>query len=593
MSKSASTPSFAEKRTRQKADKLVRTADSALASGKVTDALSAAQQALALLSDYAPSTFAMARIMRAMGKLPDAVGMLQKACNSADAKIEYFHELAGVLGAMGKFDLVQQVLFAAIRRFPTHGPTYSELGVILVQGEFTSQGIDILKKAVAFSPNDWRSLNNLGSALIKVGREQEALDYLVKAEKLVAKNPERLERTLLLIGEAQRHMGALDKARSTFNKALNINPNSGRAWHDLADVMKFTVESPEIGKMTAALALDEASLGKQDREMISFSLGKAYMDCADPKQAIAHLDQANALRRSDFAFDPIKKQGYDSKITCDRVRRIADYFPKELFDNLPEITDGASSSHAFIVGMPRSGSTLVEQILGSHPNTLPTGELRSFPKFKDELFGPVFPNQPEDRDKTGSKELLSKLWASYRDEVHDMFPPTNGTRVIIDKMLGNFSWAGLILLSVPGAKIIHCRRDPVDTCLSCYSKRFANLQVYTCNQTELGEFYRAYDDLMTHWRAILPKDRFIEVNYEDVVADIEPQSRRLIDFLGLPWNDVVLEFQNSSRSVRTASAAQVRQKLYQSSVERWKPYAPYIQPLLAALGIHPQDEDSL
>ena len=237
--------------------------------------------------------------------------------------------------------------------------------------------------------------------------------------------------------------------------------------------------------------------------------------------------------------------------------------------------------------MPRCGSTLTEQILGSHPETLATGELRTFPKFKDRLFGTLFPSQPEDHDKIGNSTLLAELGKSYREEVVAMYPPTPATKLIIDKMLGNFSWVGLILLSVPGAKIIHCRRNPVDTCLSCYSKRFANLQVYTCNQTELGEFYRAYEDLMTHWRAVLPKDRFIEINYEDLVTNIEPEARRLIDFLGLPWDDAMLDFHKTERSVRTASAAQVRQGLYQTSVERWKPYAPYIKPLLKALGIKP------
>ncbi len=185
--------------------------------------------------------------------------------------------------------------------------------------------------------------------------------------------------------------------------------------------------------------------------------------------------------------------------------------------------------------------------------------------------------------------MLTELAKLYRDEVQAMFTPSSTTKIIIDKMLGNFAWAGLILLSVPGAKIIHCRRNPVDTCLSCYSKRFANLQVYAYDQTELGHYYRAYEHLMAHWRAVLPKDRFIEVNYEDLVADIEPEARRLIEFLDLPWNDAVLDFHKTERLVRTASAAQVRQGIYQTSVERWKPYAPYIQPLLTALGIETRD----
>lgn len=590
MSDKAATPSFSEKRNRQKADKLVRTATSALAAQKLPEATTSAQQALALSPDYGPALHCNAQIARAKGKLGDAAGMLQRACNLADAKIEYFHEFAGVLGAMGKFDLVQQILFAAIRRFPTHAPTYRELGVILIKAEYLSQGIEILTKAAQFDPKDWRNLINLGSALIKVGRPYEALAHLEAAEKLVANEPDALERVLLSAGEARRHLGELDQAREKFRQVLDKNPSSGRAWHDLADVTKFSKDNPEIGEMEDQFAKGADQLEKLDHEMIGFALGKAFMDCDNPERAMFYLDRANALRRSDFAYDPAKGTGYDSRTNCERVRRIKDFFPKDLFENLPK-AKSAEPQYAFIVGMPRSGSTLTEQILGSHPNALPTGELRTFPKFKDKIFGPTFPSTPEDNDKIRSSERLGQLWTSYQQEVHDMYPPTDKTNVIIDKMLGNFSWAGLILLSVPGAKIIHCQRNPVDTCLSCYSKRFANLQVYTCDQTELGDFYRAYDDLMAHWRSVLPPERFIEVSYEEMVHDAKAQARRLTDFLGLPWDENVLHFQDAKRSVRTASAAQVRQGLYTTSVERWKPYEPYIQPLLAALGITRRNEE--
>lgn len=585
MSKAASTSSFAERRNRQKVDKLIRTAQSALSSGKASDAQARAQEALLLVPDYGPALMMSAQIHRATGNLTEAARLLQTACNLPDTKIDYFRELAGIFASAAKYDLVQQILFAAIRKFPTHVQTYSDLGVYLIQGENVTQGIAILEKAVALSPDDWRALNNLGTALLKVGREKEALEYLARAEELGPDEPERRLNNLLQLGEAQRHMGDLDGAQECFRKAIAQNARSGRAWHDLADVIKFTSESPEIQTMVDILNADSDALPKVDREMIGFALGKAYIDSKDPKQAILYLDAANALRRQDFAEDTPNRKAYDSKTACNRVRAIAKYFPAGLFENLPPKMD-EGPDHTFIVGMPRCGSTLTEQILGSHPETLTTGELRSFPKFKDRLFGTLFPSQPEDQEKISNQALLTELANSYRDEVNAMYPRPPETKIIIDKMLGNFSWAGLILLSVPGAKIIHCRRNPVDTCLSCYSKRFANLQVYSYNQKELGEFYRAYEDLMAHWRSVLPKDRFIEINYEDLVSNLEPEARRLIDFLGLPWDDAMLDFHKTERSVRTASAAQVRQGLYQTSVERWKPYAPYIKPLLKALGIN-------
>jgi hypothetical protein len=154
---------------------------------------------------------------------------------------------------------------------------------------------------------------------------------------------------------------------------------------------------------------------------------------------------------------------------------------------------------------------------------------------------------------------------------------------IIDKMPANFLYAGAIHAALPHARIIHCRRNPIDTCLSCYSKLFTREQLFTYNQTELGAFHRHYQSLMAHWRRILPATNFLEIAYETMVDDKEAQTRRLLNFLGLPWSDACLDFHRTIRPVRTASVNQVRQPIYKTSVDRWKPYAPYLRDLLAAL----------
>ncbi len=226
--------------------------------------------------------------------------------------------------------------------------------------------------------------------------------------------------------------------------------------------------------------------------------------------------------------------------------------------------------------MPRSGTTLIEQILASHPMIVGAGELRTLHALSEEIadFPVAVPDLPVAR--------LKALGEAYLARVASM---SAGRRHVVDKMPSNFQLCGLIRLALPDAKIIHSRRDPVDTCLSCYTKLFAGEQAFTYDQSELGRFHRAYQALMAHWRAVLPASHFLEVDYEAVVDDVEAQARRMLDFLGLPWDDRVLRFHETERPVRTASVNQVREPIYRTSAGRWKKHAAQLRPLLEALGV--------
>jgi hypothetical protein len=228
----------------------------------------------------------------------------------------------------------------------------------------------------------------------------------------------------------------------------------------------------------------------------------------------------------------------------------------------------------FVFGMPRSGTSLIEQILASHRDVQAAGELSTLSRVVSRL-GP-FPAALSGL----TPDIATQLGRLYLDEIE---PLAAGRSRVVDKMPSNFFYAGLIPLLLPQARIVHVLRNPLDTCLSCYSKLFAREQLFSYDLTELGRFYRGYDKLMAHWRAILPADRFLEVRYEDVVADLEGQARRLISFLDLPWDDACLRFAETDRVVRTASANQVRGPLFATSVDRWKPYARHLAPLFAAL----------
>jgi hypothetical protein len=221
---------------------------------------------------------------------------------------------------------------------------------------------------------------------------------------------------------------------------------------------------------------------------------------------------------------------------------------------------------------------LVEQILASHPDVWGAGELMTINHLVDDLPPPGYPRIMATIDA----DRVRKLGEAYLAAV---LPMAHGRKRLVDKMPGNFVNAGLIALALPGARIIHCQRDPVDTCLSCYSLDFTGAQPFCYDQAELGRYWRAYDRLMAHWRTVLPPDRFIEVRYEQVVADLETQARRLVDFVALPWDDACLSFHKTDRVVRTASLNQVRKPIYKQSVRRWTRHARNLRPLLKALNI--------
>jgi Sulfotransferase family len=241
----------------------------------------------------------------------------------------------------------------------------------------------------------------------------------------------------------------------------------------------------------------------------------------------------------------------------------------------------------FIVGMPRSGTTLIEQIIASHPKAVGVGELSDLDDIVHALSGLNggtldFPEVVA----TMSGEQLRQVGARYVAAIRALAPTTER---VTDKMTWNFHFPGLIHLALPNARIIHARRDPVDTCFSCFSLLFHhNGNHYTYNLGELGRFYRAYDSLMAHWRAVLPPGLMLEVRYEEVVDDLEKQARAIIAHCGLEWDDACLAFHKTRRPVRTASMAQVRKPIYHSSVGRWRPYRDQLRPLFEELGYRMQ-----
>jgi tetratricopeptide (TPR) repeat protein len=330
-------------------------------------------------------------------------------------------------------------------------------------------------------------------------------------------------------------------------KATEIDPDRVGAWHNIAILTKISAgERSFVERLQEMLTAPRRT--DYERSMLHFALGKAYDDLGEPELAIGHFDQGNALERKKLSFDRAEfATGIDRIIAT----FTADFFCRHAGvgtrDQLPLL----------ILGMPRSGTTLVEQIVSAHPMVAAGGELTFW----------------SEHQSPGSGDGLRQAGAEYLALLRRIGPEAAR---ITDKGPFNFLALGQIRLALPQARVIHCRRDPIDTCLSIYFTRFAVPQPFAYDRGDLVFYYRQYQRLMAHWRAALSADRLIEVDYEAMTADPEAQTRRLIDFCGLPWDDACLAPERNQGLVRTASVWQARQPVYRSSVARWHRYQPWL-----------------
>ncbi len=421
------------------------------------------------------------------------------------------------------------------------------------------------RRAVATAPDNGEAQNILGEVLQAQDKTDEALVAFDRAAQSIGFAQEK---ALINRGVLLMEQGDEAGAEAAFNDVLARYPRSASAWFNLADIHRFTPGEPAIAAMEALVGPGGVQTSS-DRTALHFAIGKAWMDAGDAERGFTHLEAGNRQKRATFAYDAAAIDAWFSNIIA--------AFPAEMFQRPRAATEGSELA-TFIVGMPRSGTTLIEQILASHPAVFGAGELPMVQTMVNQAGGyPAIAGH-----LTAENEV--KLGQHYLDAVR----PLAGThRRLVDKMPSNFLFAGLLHRILPDARIIHVRRDAADTCLSCYTKLFTREQLFSYDQAELAGFYNNYARLMDHWRAVLPADRFLEVAYEDVIADLEPQARRLVDFAGLDWNPACLDFHQTARTIRTASVNQVRRPLYSSSIGRWRAYAPYLGPLLQGLGIDP------
>jgi len=454
-----------------------------------------------------------------------------------------------------------------LKRYPDSGFGWKILSAALsMQGK---DALHALQQTAARLPRDAEILNNLGDALARRELLKEAEECFRKAIQI---KPGFAD-ALFNLGATLMPMGMLQEAATYFHKTLAINPGSTDARYFLTQLGKVKRDSQDFKDLIEFERIahsTNAPLTGSQSMYLNFALGKSYDDIGDADRAFRHFAEGNRLKRQTFQYD----KHADTRIFTEIMR----IFDKPAIQRLRGAGD-PSRVPVFIVGMPRSGTTLVEQILASHPDVHGAGELTDMPTIMQRnIAGSEFPENLRLLDGT-------RLAAWGKEYVASLRKRSPSALRISDKLPINFMAIGLIHVMLPNAKIIHVRRDPLDTCLSCFNNLFTQDNVkWSYDLTELGTYYANYARLMEHWRDVLPSSAMLEIDYEELVKDCELQTRRLIDYCELEWNENCLEFHSNKRAVRTVSLAQVRKPVYNSSIERWRSYEKHLGPLLAVLG---------
>ena len=551
--------------------------------------------------DFIDAHFKLGNALAVQNRYSEAI----EAYRSVVAQRPQFSEAHANLGftlmSAGDYHAAETHLGEALRAHPNSAPIHNAMGVVLYGQVRMAEAAQSFQRVTTLLPNDAEAHANLGNALREMTAYSEAeasyrralalneryarahfdLAALMYLQDRFAEAEQSYRRALELkpdyveacnnLGRSIRRQGRLDEARECFEAAMTIDPDTVETYFNLASLRTFTPEHAEPARLEK-LADKVPFLKENSRIRYWFALGKMREDLGRYDDAFAAFVEGNRLKHAQISPDEAGKVAL--------IQNVRNVFDASFMASRPTPVSPEQRSPIFIVGMPRSGTSLIEQILSTHPDAHGAGEL---PDLENILFALAtdagLPAQRYPEVAAGLSATALRQWGdAYIERVWKLAPQATH---ISDKMMSNFAHIGMIRLMFPNAKIIHAMRDPMDSCFSCYATLFAKNNLdFTYDLGSLGRYYQRYIELMQHWQQVLPAGSILELRYEDMVADTEGQARRLLDYLGLPWDPACLNFHENKRVVRTASAAQVRRPVYQSSVARWKHFESHLGPLL-------------
>jgi tetratricopeptide (TPR) repeat protein len=524
--------------------------------GLLEESVASSRRAIALDPTLSIAHNNLGLVLAALRQRVEAVASYRQALQLNPGYVEALNNLAAVLPELGERREPMALLARAIELDPKRAQTYVNLGNRLFESRRIEDAVAHYRRALLIEPDNGLAHADLGAALRMLGQITEA-----EASCRAALNVDpKCVAALWLLGELRADQGQFSEAMECFQRAIAIDPGYAYAYYSVALNRKMTQ------KDTAWLQGVEALLTKplplRHEISLRYGLGKYFDDLGQYEQAFANYRQANELTKH-YGND------YDRAGMSERIDRVIKIFDAASIRRY-QSSGNPSARPVLIVGMPRSGTSLTEQILASHPQVFGAGELR----FWQTAFSAY--EAAELRDQSGAR-LIPAMARGYLERLTTL---SADAQRVVDKMPQNFVNAGLICGAFPNARIIHVQRHPIDTCLSIYFQYFSHLHPYANDLNNLTHFYSEYLRLMDHWRTTLPSTTLLEVPYEGLVEEQEDWSRRMLDFIGLPWDPKCLDFHQTDRTVITMSKWQVRQKIHSSSAGRWRHYERFVGPLL-------------
>jgi tetratricopeptide (TPR) repeat protein len=510
-----------------------------------------------------------------VGRVTDAVAALQRAVASDPRYADAYFRLGIALEKLGDIGGAIAAYDRATKLLPSLTEAWFRAGDLVYILGHHEQAIGCFRRAAASGGRTNFGRIGKARALLIENRNQEAEQVL--RETLVVDPTNALAYELL--GNLLSEFGRFDEARACFERAIAIAPMLAGSYYELVRCRPVTVNDDGLlQQMQTALATPGLEAGQRQR--VHLAIGKAAEDSGDCGLAMQHFDAADTVRRSCASFDPTAFSNF--------IDRLIAYCTPELIARTSEL-GSSDATPVLIIGMPRSGTTLIEQIVSMHPEVAGGGELNfwnqrgaAWHRSGSLGNGAAGNETPFVSTENPVSEFLAKAAADYLGVLHAIAP--KAARVT-DKMPFNFLWSGLIHMAFPRATIIHCRRAAIDTALSIHQTHFHPILAFPTGGAELVAYFRDYQRLIDHWRSVLPADRFIEVDYEELTSAPEPAIRRMIAACGLAWDDACLRPESNPRTVKTPSKWQTRQPIYRTSVERWRRYEPWLGPLRALVDV--------
>ena len=570
-----------------------------LARGLLAGAIEKYKHAIDLEPALAEAHANLGGALLRQGYVNDAEASLRKAVSFNPDLAEAYHFLGDMYKEQGNAHAAVENYRKALQLKPELAETLNNMGSILADQYHLEEAAECFRKALRIKPTLAEAHVNLAIVFLEQGKFDDAIQSCTEAMRI---DPNYVN-AYNSIGRIYKVQAEMEKALSSYKKALEIAPGNPKATAGLADLYERLGQKDEAaavvqtlieaeselcdaalvfgrlakhtGRYGEAVSIIERLLQSQiptmvQRGSLHFALGNLLDSMGEFDSAFEQFQKGNELKARAHRFDMAQYTRY--------INEVINVFNAEDMQRAPRAAHG-SQRPLFIVGMPRSGTTLVEQIMDKHRDVYGAGELSAVSSIAASLADPAGSEYIRDLTQI-TQDRCDRLAGQYL-KLLDKFSPT--VKFVTDKMPSNFMHLGLISLLFPGARIIHCVRDPLDACLSCYFQDFAGgMCSFAHDLANLGEYYNQYRRLMRHWKGVLDLP-MLEIHYEDIVSDQELMTRRLLDFCGLDWDPECLRFQDNRRIVTTASYDQVRQPLYTRSIGRWKHYERHLGPLTDGL----------